>query len=300
MHQFRTMNTSTLTSIPQIRSLHPVSHRVEEFQHWLNHKRYSAQTVKVYTQALSVFLAYHQEKSDMDFRMEDLVEFNNRYIIDRGCSFSYQNQVINALRLYFAWRGNKAMDGVSLQRPRREHRLPSVLNKQEVKAILGALHNLKHRCMLSIIYSCGLRRGELLALKPADIDSVRGMVLIRQGKGRKDRVVTLSPKLLELMRDYYRQYRPVTWLFEGQHPGQPYDERSLQQVLKSAVRKAGINKPVTLHWLRHSYATHLLEAGTDLRVIQELLGHSSSKTTEIYTHVSTRLLSQVTSPFDTL
>ena len=130
--------------------------------------------------------------------------------------------------------------------------------------------------------------------------TVKGMVLIRQGKGRKDRMVTLSPKLLELLREYYRQYRPAVWLFEGQQAGQPYDERSLQQVLKSAIHKAGIDKPVTLHWLRHSYATHLLEAGTDLRVIQELLGHSSSKTTEIYTHVSTRLLSQVTSPFDTL
>jgi integrase/recombinase XerD len=278
----------------------PSQYCVEEFRKWMNHRRYSAQTVNVYTQALAIFLAYFPQKSALEFRIADLVEFNNRYILDRGCSLSYQNQVINALRLYFSWCGNTFMETISLQRPRREHRLPSVLSKQEVKAILGALRNLKHRCMLSIIYSCGLRRGELLALKPADIDSVRGMVLIRQGKGRKDRVVTLSPKLLELMRDYYRQYRPQTWLFEGQHRGQPYDERSLQQVMKAAVHKAGINKPATLHWLRHSYATHLLEAGTDLRVIQELLGHSSSKTTEIYTHVSTRLLSQVTSPFDTL
>ena len=283
-----------------LHAVNPVQTSLDEFKHWMQHRRYSPQTVKVYTQALMVFLAYFKGKSAMDFRMSDLVEFNNRYILDRGCSLSYQNQVINAIRLYFAWCGNTAMEGVSLQRPRREHRLPSVLSKQEVKAILAAPRNLKHRCMLSIIYSCGLRRGELLALKPADIDSARGMVLIRQGKGRKDRMVTLSPKLLELLREYYRQYRPAVWLFEGQQAGQPYDERSLQQVLKSAIHKAGIDKPVTLHWLRHSYATHLLEAGTDLRVIQELLGHSSSKTTEIYTHVSTRLLSQVTSPFDTL
>jgi site-specific recombinase XerD len=126
------------------------------------------------------------------------------------------------------------------------------------------------------------------------------MVIGGRYVARMDRSVSLSPKLLEMLREYYSQYRPLTWLFEGQNAGQPYDERSLQQVLKTAIHKAGITKPVTLHWLRHSYATHLLEAGTDLRVIQELLGHSSSKTTEIYTHVSTRLISQVTSPFDTL
>jgi integrase/recombinase XerD len=273
---------------------------VHGFTQWMKHRRYSPQTVKVYTQALTTFLAFFPGKVAMDYRMNDLVEFNNRYILDRGCSLSYQNQIINALRLYFSWCGNTAMDKAHLQRPRREHRLPSVLSKQEVKAILGSLRNLKHRSMLSLIYSCGLRRGELLALKPADIDSGRGIVVIRQGKGKKDRLVSLSPKLLEMLREYYSQYRPLTWLFEGQNAGQPYDERSLQQVLKTAIHKAGITKPVTLHWLRHSYATHLLEAGTDLRVIQELLGHSSSKTTEIYTHVSTRLISQVTSPFDTL
>jgi integrase/recombinase XerD len=175
-----------------------------------------------------------------------------------------------------------------------------VLNKVEVKSILEALHNQKHRCMLSLIYSCGLRRGELLRLLLTDIDSQRGVVVIRQSKGMKDRIVPLSPKVLQMLRDYYRAYKPKHWLFEGYKPGMPYDERSLQQVLRYAVRKAGIKKPITLHWLRHSYATHLLESGTDLRYIQELLGHKSSKTTEIYTHVSTRMLQQIVSPFDTL
>jgi integrase/recombinase XerD len=124
--------------------------------------------------------------------------------------------------------------------------------------------------------------------------------LIKNAKGKKDRIVPLSPKILELLREYYILFKPSTYLFEGQTKGQPYDNRSLQQVLKQALKKAGITKPVSLHWLRHSYATHLLESGTDLRYIQELLGHNSSKTNEIYTHVSTKSLQQIKSPFDDL
>jgi site-specific recombinase XerD len=154
--------------------------------------------------------------------------------------------------------------------------------------------------MLSLIYACGLRRGELLNLKLIDIDSQRGMIRINQGKGGKDRLVPISEKVLELLREYYQYEKPKVYLFEGQHMGEKYNERSLQQVLKQALEKAKIKKPVTLHWLRHSYATHLLESGTDLRYIQELLGHNSSKTTEIYTHVSQKSLQKIRSPFDDL
>jgi len=152
--------------------------------------------------------------------------------------------------------------------------------------------------MLSLIYSCGLRRSELINLKPADIDSKRGIIIIRQSKGKKDRIAPLSPKLLKILREYYRGYKPKIWLFEGQIQNTKYDERSLSNVLKQALTKANISKPVSLHWLRHS--SHLLESGTDLRFIQELLGHSSSKTTEIYTHVSTKSIQQIKSPFDDL
>jgi len=177
-----------------------------------------------------------------------------------------------------------------------------------VKAILHAHQNIKHRAMLSLIYACGLRRSELLNLKLQDtstslsagIDSSRGMLRVNQGKGRKDRMVPISEKILELLREYYRYEKPSVYLFEGTKQGQTYSPTSLQEVLKSAVKKAGIKKPVTLHWLRHSYATHLLESGTDLRYIQELLGHNSSKTTEIYTHVSQKSLQKIRSPFDDL
>lgn len=154
--------------------------------------------------------------------------------------------------------------------------------------------------MLSLIYACGLRRSELLNLKPADIDSKRHMLIILNSKGKKDRMVPISDKIIEMLRDYYKAYRPGIWLFEGQTSGDPYSEASLAKVLKNACDKACVRKPVTLHWLRHSYATHLLESGTDLRYIQELLGHKSSKTTEIYTHVSEKSLQKITSPFDTL
>lgn len=164
---------------------------------------------------------------------------------------------------------------------------------------MQAPSNLKHRAMLSLMYACGLRRGELLALTITSIDSKRKLILIKQAKGKKDRIVPLSEKLLSMLREYYLAYRPQHWLFEGQTKGQ-YDERSIGSVMRAAVEKSGIKKPVTLHWLRHSYATHLLEAGTDLRYIQELLGHKSSKTTEIYTHVSTNNLQKIKSPFDDL
>ena len=185
-------------------------------------------------------------------------------------------------------------------RPKRPKTLPNVLSKEEVKDILNAHKNIKHRTMLCLIYACGLRRSELLNLKIQDVDSGRGFLIVIQAKGRKDRVVPLSDKIITLLREYYRYEKPVLYLFEGQKPGHPYSEKSLESVLKQALVKAKVKKGVTLHWLRHSYATHLLEMGTDLRYIQELLGHSSSRTTEIYTHVSTKSLQKIKSPFDDL
>ena len=159
--------------------------------------------------------------------------------------------------------------------------------KEDVKKILEAHSNFKHRVMLSLIYACGLRRSELLNLKANDIDSDRGLLFIKQSKGKKDRMVPLSIKTIQLLREYYKIYKPEVWFFEGQKKGEQYSAESLQSVLKQALVKSKITKPATLHWLRHSYATHLLEAGTDLRYIQELLGHKSSRTTEIYTHLDT-------------
>ena len=276
------------------------SEHLQAFRQFLLSRRYSANTIKTYTEALSVFMRFMANKPPAQWSLADIQHFNNGYILKNGHSVSYQNQMVNAIKLFLRVTENRQINIEDIHRPRPEHRLPNVLSKEEVKAILQALSNVKHRCMLSLIYSCGLRRSELLSLKPADIDSNRNLIHIRLGKGKKDRMVPFSGKVLEMLRAYYMTYKPMHWLFEGQTAGQPYDERSLSEVLKKARQRAGITKPVTLHWLRHSYATHLLESGTDLRYIQELLGHKHSKTTEIYTHVSMHSLQKIKSPFDDL
>jgi integrase/recombinase XerD len=160
--------------------------------------------------------------------------------------------------------------------------------------------NEKHRVILSIIYGCGLRRSEAIMLEPQDIDRDRMLLSVRQAKGFKDRIVPISPKLVELVDSYLKRYRPVLYLFEGQRQGDRYSATSVEKIFRIACTKAGIRKKITLHGLRHSYATHLLEAGTDLRYIQELLGHKSSKTTEIYTHVTEKSIQKIRSPFDDL
>lgn len=274
--------------------------QIELFKQYLRSKRYSENTVKTYSDALKSFLTFFKNKKIADLNNQDIIIYNNEFIRKNNLSSSYQNQIVNAIKLYFSSVQDRKIEIEKIHRPKSEKKLPNVLSKEEVKSIVEVHTNLKHKTMLSLIYSCGLRCGELLALKPIDIDSKRNIVLLKNAKGKKDRIVPLSPKILQMLRDYYKMYKPTTYLFEGQKAGTPYDERSLQQVLKQALKKVGITKPVTLHWLRHSYATHLLESGTDLRYIQELLGHKSSKTTEIYTHVSTKSIQQIKSPFDDL
>ncbi|SIS76858.1 site-specific tyrosine recombinase/integron integrase [Belliella pelovolcani] len=273
---------------------------INKFEDWMRNKRYSESTIKTYKDAVIIFLRFLENKAIVEIENEDLEKFNKEYILARGYSSSYQNQVVNGIKLFFQNRRGIKFNPEIVYRPKREKLLPNVLSKEEVKSILDSHQNLKHRAMLCLIYSCGLRRGELLNLKIMDIDSKRNILIIRQTKGKKDRVVPLSPKIIELLREYFKAYKPTIYLFEGHKSQGKYSEKSLESVLKQALVKSGIKKPVTLHWLRHSYATHLLERGTDLRHIQELLGHNSSKTTEIYTHVSIRSLQKVWSPFDDL
>lgn len=274
--------------------------KIAEFIRWLKSKRYSESTIKTYSEAIKTFLLYYSNKAISDITNNDLIKFNNDYILKKNLSSSYQNQIVNGVKLFFQTIEQSKLKVDLVHRPKREKLLPNVLSKEEVKEILGVTQNMKHRTMLSLIYACGLRCGELLALKPMHIDSHRKLLIIKQAKGKKDRIAPLSIKSIQMLREYYAAYKPKEYLFEGQHAGQPYDNRSLQKVLKQSLLKAQITKPVTLHWLRHSYATHLLEAGTNLRYIQEILGHSSPKTTQIYTHVSSEGLQHIISPFDTL
>ena len=274
--------------------------RVKSFSDWMRSRRYSESTVGTYTEALVVFFKYFQHKAVEHITNEDLIAFNNLYILANNLSASYQNQVINAVKLFFRTIQMRSMEVDLIHRPKRAKLLPNVLSKEEIKQILMSPVNIKHRALLSVIYSCGLRRSEVLNLKLTDIDSNRGLIIIRQSKGKKDRIVPLSIKIKILLDEYLVAYKPICWLFEGQDKKSRYDESSLGCVLRQALEKCKITKPVTLHWLRHSYATHLLENGTDLRYIQEILGHSRSTTTEIYTHVSNKSIQQVISPFDYL
>ena len=187
-----------------------------------------------------------------------------------------------------------------IKRPRKDKKLPVVLSKEEVAKILSSVDNLKHKAILMLVYSAGLRVGEVVRLKPEDIDSKRILIHIKGAKGRKDRYTLLSEMALEILRKYWRDYKPDKWLFEGARKERYISTRTVQHILEHACTQAGIRKDISVHTLRHSFATHLLESGVDLRYIQELLGHAHSKTTEIYTHVSTKSLGKIQSPLDSL
>lgn len=273
---------------------------LEKFAHFLEHKRYSNQTCGGYVNALEQFFRHQGIQCPEEINKEHLIDFNRNYILAKSLSASYQNIVVNALKLFLVVIKETEIEPFILDRPRREHRLPNVLSKEEVKRIITAPLNVKHRLMLQLIYACGLRAGELRHIRPIDILSDRQLLFIQQSKGKKDRVVPLPMSMIEQLREYYRSERPHFYLFEGEARGRPYSQRSLQLVFQKALRKTGIKKPATLHWLRHSYATHLLERGTDIRYIQELLGHSNTKTTMIYTHVGQKSLEQIRSPLEDL
>jgi len=262
--------------------------------------RYSEQTILTYCSYFKDFQVYFSNK-DLDAINTDQI---NNYILEliktKNISRSQQNQRINAIKFYYEKVLGREKEYYTIERPRTVKTLPEVLSKNEVKRILDTCKNIKHKCLLSLIYSAGLRRSELINLKLKDIDSERGYIRVREAKGNKDRVSLLSDTLITYLRKYYLQYEPQVYVFEGQKAGEKYSATSIVKVLEKACRLAGIKKHVTPHTLRHSFATHLLEQGTDLRYIQSLLGHSSSKTTEIYTHVSKKTLNNIKNPLDGL
>ena len=271
----------------------------EEFTKTLTLKNYSHNTIRTYKAMLAGFLEFYSGKDPMHITEEEIREYLLFLIQEKDVSLSYQNQAINAIKFYYEQVLGRPVRTYYIQRPKKGRNLPSVLSENEVQLILNSTDNLKHKAILSLIYSAGLRRSELINLQPGDIDSKRMYVIIRSGKGNKDRYSILSEKVLELLRQYFREYKPGEWLFEGQYGGQ-YSATSIQNILKQAVRRAGIKKRVTVHTLRHCFATHLLEHGVDLRYIQELLGHQNPKTTEIYTHITQRGLGKIKSPIDGL
>ena len=272
---------------------------INEYYRWMRQRRYADQTIKTYVSMLKVFFSHYPEKTIDKISLKDIEDFNYYFIIQKGFSASYQNQMINAIKLFYLKMLNTNMELKELERPRKGSYLPNVLSKGDVLMILESIKNIKHKAILSLIYSAGLRRNELINLRIIDIDSKRMLIKIKNSKGAKDRIVGLSKKILILLRAYYRLYKPKDYLFEGQKGGR-YSATSINLIFQRARKDSGIKITGGVHMLRHSYATHLHESGYDIRIIQELLGHKSSKTTEIYTHISTKSIKNVNSPFDDL
>jgi site-specific recombinase XerD len=264
--------------------------------HELQARKYSRKTIESYLRYNRLLLR-HSGKSPADITQTDIRRFLS-YLVDRKkVSTSYINGAISALKFFYGFLRNRTFI-YDIRRPRKDKRLPVVFTQDELARLFATITNSKHRALLMLIYSGGLRVGEVVKLRPDDIDAGRISIHIKGGKGRKDRYTLLSNTALDAIQLYQKEYGISMWLFPGRDHGRHLTTRSVGLVFQKACRRADITKDVTVHSLRHSFATHLLEAGTDLRTIQVLLGHQSSNTTEIYTHVSRRRLETVRSPLD--
>lgn len=263
-------------------------------------KGYSKNTIRTYSGELVQFLVYIRDKSVQNVDTEYLRSYILFCIKSLKLSENTIHSRLNALKFYFEQVLGRQKFFIEIPRPKKRSNLPKVLSRQEVVRLFAAVKNKKHLLLLKLCYGMGLRVSELAVLEIQDIDSKRMKVHIRSSKNKKDRYVNLPQSILEDLRIYYKEYKPEKFLFEGQYPETPYSARSIQQVFKNAMKKARINKKIGVHGLRHSYATHLLESGTDISLIQKLLGHSDIKTTLLYTNVSDKNVSRVISPLDRL
>lgn len=272
---------------------------LELLRRHLEENRYSVRTVESYLTLLEFFFKYFNDTDPGEISQNEVSDFMSGFIIKNGFSASYQNQIISAIKLYYEVSGEGRILPHILERPRRSRALPKVFSKEEVVRILNSTRNIKHKLLLWMIYSCGLRRSEATNIKLTDLDRNRNLLHIREGKGGVDRIVPVPDKVWKKLDEYIEGYNPRKYLFEGQG-GEKYSVESVYNVFKQALKKACILKEVGVHSLRHSYATHLHENGLDIRYIQELLGHKSTRTTEIYTHVSRRNLIAVRSPIEDL
>lgn len=262
-------------------------------------RNYADRTRQMYVARVTQMARYYN-RSPADLSDEEVREYL-RYVRDeQEVSGSAFRQVISALRFLYGFTLDRPDTVERMPAPRSTRRAPVVLSAEEVVRLVDALRTLKHRTVALVLYGAGLRISEALALEVRDIDSGRMVITVRHGKGDRDRQVVLSRVLLEALRSYARSYRPTGWLFPGRDPGKPLSASTIQHALKAARDRARIAKPATAHVLRHSYATHLLEAGTDLRMIQQLLGHRSLSTTQIYTHVTAARAQETRSPLDAL
>ena len=296
---FDKKNIRPLDELNALNISEELSSRVpESYLNKLIIKRYANNTIRTYCSLFARFLNRYKNQDINDLGEAEIRQYMKELIL-AGKSNSFINQMINAIKFYYEIVLQMPNRFYELNRPIKREQLPKVISKESVIKMIDCTTNLKHKCLIALIYSAGLRRSEALELLPEHINSDRMTITIIHGKGGKDRITTLSSYLLDLLRQYFKEYRPKYYLFEGQKGGQ-YSATSILKVVRNAGYKAGVSTKVTTHMLRHSFATHLLEDGTDLRKIQNLLGHNSLKTTEVYTHVATNFQLGVKNPLDRL
>lgn len=260
-------------------------------------RNYSPRSVRSYVSMLANAARYYHRSPD-ELSVEEIKKYLHYCTQDRGLSVSTINQTISAFKILFQDVLGKSWEEIKIKRPRKNKHLPDILSKEEIGKMIRLTGNQKHKVILAVLYSSGVRREELLNLKIRDIDSNRMLIRVRNGKGNKSRDTLLAQNTLELLRNYYRVCRPVEYLFESFRPGVPYSESSVEKVVKRASQRAGITKHIYPHSLRHTFATHLLEQGTNLKVIQKLLGHTSLRSTMLYLHLAKTDYNDVKSPFD--
>jgi len=276
----------------------PANYRVcpESFLQKLELRKYATSTAKTYIGCFENFIKYYNTRELISLDEGDIRAYLQK-LVQLKKSDSYINQMINSIKFYYEVVLEMPNRFYNIERPRKKEKLPEVLSKKEVIQMIKVTSNIKHKCIISLLYSSGLRRGELLSLKIKDVDSNRMALKVVNGKGGKDRYTVLGKQVLINLRKYFIACRPYMYLFEGRE-GEKYSESSVVNIVKKAAKWSKITKNVTPHTLRHSFATHLLEQGTDLRYIQTLLGHSSTKTTEIYTHVAVTNYSNIKNLLD--
>jgi site-specific recombinase XerD len=272
---------------------------IDKYEKILRLKNYSPKTEKAYLHHLNLFLDYISKSNISSVDSKILLDYFNYLKQTRKFSYSAIKQSLASVRFLFLDVLKKEIDFDFFVKMKRPNSLPNILTLDEIRRIINSITNLKHRAIISTIYSCGLRISEAVNLKINDIDSSAMTVKIVNAKGRNDRIIMLSEKLLSLLREYFKEYKPKIYLFEGQQ-GKQYSTRSIQQIFNNAVKKVGIKKKVTVHSLRHSFASHLLDNGTDIRFIQELLGHKHLSTTQIYTLINPASVKKIKSPFDNI
>lgn len=260
-------------------------------------KGMSPKTISTYLGCMKS-VAAHFGKSPADLSDDEIREYLHYLMQVRKTSQAVISQSYSALKFFFEHTLQRQWNHARIPRSKQPKRLPGVLSREDVESIFSATKNLKHRAILMTIYSAGLRIGEATRLKVCDIDSGRMMIRVNEGKGRKDRYTLLGERNLELLRTYWKAYRPSEWLFPGNDSSEPVSISAVQRVFSASLRKAGIRKKASVHTLRHCFATHLLDSGTDLYYIQRLLGHKSAGTTSVYLHVTGKDIGKIKSPID--